>query len=746
MTEHRDPAVLPLQHAVEAAIIAIVYFVMGYVGQVMAIQPGNVTVVWPPSGIALAVLMMIGPRSLVGIWIGAFAINFHGFGLAEGTTDFLPGVLAAVSIAVGSCLQPLLGWVLMRRFVEADNPVDNLNDAVRFGGIAVAMCLVSASIGVPSLGLAGLMEWQNAAFTWATWWLGDTAGVLVFMPLTMFVMGRSLVKGAILAVLLIIGVGATYATHQSMVSEAESAWAERGERAADRLTSTMLFWLDLSYAPLQGFGAMFNGSENVTEDEFLDAVDSFEDSQSEFFPASIAFLTQNEGGKWRIEMSSDDSGQFAIGSDLSGIPAASKAIAAAREFPGQVILGAAYRDNAGRTKGLATLEARNENMEGVLIALVDLNKMIEGLFQLRDPDGMSLRLSVSIAGAKFGSKSALVYGRPKPPEDTVKSVSIRSLSAKSQLEFTWDISPKFRGGPVTDLAAFVLIGGIVGTVVLTLFIGFLLAQHEKISMAVEERTAEVAQKSDLLKAVLDSMAQAVIAFDKDLHLVTWNDKLVDIRGYTPEMLEEGRPFSNFMRHDVERNEFGPGDPEKIFDEKVENAHDFSHHEFERQRPDGTFIEVRGGPIPGGGFVSTYSDITDRKQVEEQVRESEQRLLGILEQSPVGVWITRMDDDPRIVFANSRVAQMIGLNKDDIVGKSPTDIGYGAKSEEMNELMMSGSPVTNHEMLLERADGSAMWGLFTITEIEYEGRPARLGWAYEITQRKEAETKLEGQLD
>ncbi|MEE8350796.1 MAG: PAS-domain containing protein, partial [Rhodospirillales bacterium] len=140
--------------------------------------------------------------------------------------------------------------------------------------------------------------------------------------------------------------------------------------------------------------------------------------------------------------------------------------------------------------------------------------------------------------------------------------------------------------------------------------------QDELEDRVTARTEEVATKTELLKTVLDSLSDGIVAFDKDLRLIAANDRLHDIRGYPKEMVTEGTPFEDFMRHDVANEEFGPGDPEKINREKIHKAGQFLSHEFERQRPDGSYIEVRGGPIPGGGFVSTYTDITERKDAED----------------------------------------------------------------------------------------------------------------------------------
>ena len=130
---------------------------------------------------------------------------------------------------------------------------------------------------------------------------------------------------------------------------------------------------------------------------------------------------------------------------------------------------------------------------------------------------------------------------------------------------------------------------------------------------------EVGERSNLLQAVLGAMTQGIVAFDKDLKLISWNDQYMKIRDYPEQLVHAGADFADFMKYDVERREFKQDDPEFGVQEQVARAREFEPHEFERQRPDGTFIEVRGGPIPGGGFVSTYSDITKRKQAEVEIK-------------------------------------------------------------------------------------------------------------------------------
>jgi PAS domain S-box-containing protein len=131
----------------------------------------------------------------------------------------------------------------------------------------------------------------------------------------------------------------------------------------------------------------------------------------------------------------------------------------------------------------------------------------------------------------------------------------------------------------------------------------------------DDRTAEVRRQGDLIRAVLDSMTVGVAAYDAELRLVAWNRQFIKIRDYPESLIHQGAAFEDLMAYDIARGEFGPGDPDHLLSEAVETARRFERHAFERQRPDGSFVEVRGGPIAGGGFVSTFADITERKRTE-----------------------------------------------------------------------------------------------------------------------------------
>lgn len=121
---------------------------------------------------------------------------------------------------------------------------------------------------------------------------------------------------------------------------------------------------------------------------------------------------------------------------------------------------------------------------------------------------------------------------------------------------------------------------------------------------IKEREREIAATSAYLRAALDNMDQGISMTDAELNLVAFNHRFLELLEFPADLFQQGDPFENFIRYNAERGEYGPGDTEQQVRERVELALRCEPHVFERVRPDGMAIEIRGNPMPGGGFVTT----------------------------------------------------------------------------------------------------------------------------------------------
>ncbi len=175
-----------LPYAAAVLIVAVGYYVSGRLGLLLAIPPGYATAVWPASGIALAGVLLFGYRVWPGIVLGSFCVNVGTSFDATSTATILKSVSLATGIGVGAALQAVVGAFLIRRIVGFPDPLDREKDILRFLGLGGPVsCLVNATFGVTALLLGGVIPGANSLFTWWTWWVGDTIGVLIFTPLAL---------------------------------------------------------------------------------------------------------------------------------------------------------------------------------------------------------------------------------------------------------------------------------------------------------------------------------------------------------------------------------------------------------------------------------------------------------------------------------------------------------------------------------------------------------------------------------
>jgi len=129
----------------------------------------------------------------------------------------------------------------------------------------------------------------------------------------------------------------------------------------------------------------------------------------------------------------------------------------------------------------------------------------------------------------------------------------------------------------------------------------------------------------MLQAGLDLLDQGFTVFDAELRLVAWNRAFFEVLDFPERLTFIGAPFDSFMRYNAQRGEYGPGDVEELVAHRVRLARAFTRHYAERSRPNGQIIAVRGEPLPGGGFVTLYSDITERRGYERLIQEQNTEL-------------------------------------------------------------------------------------------------------------------------
>jgi PAS domain S-box-containing protein len=166
----RVPSSFSALNLATIAVVALVYYITGKLGLRLAFLHASASPVWPPAGIALAAVLLVGYRVWPGIFLGAFLVNITTMG----------SVISTLGIATGNTIEACLGAYLARRFAHGQNAYERSQDVIKFWVLAgMVSTAVAATFGVTSLCLTGFAEWANYGSIWLTWWFGDATGVFV---------------------------------------------------------------------------------------------------------------------------------------------------------------------------------------------------------------------------------------------------------------------------------------------------------------------------------------------------------------------------------------------------------------------------------------------------------------------------------------------------------------------------------------------------------------------------------------
>lgn len=139
-----------------------------------------------------------------------------------------------------------------------------------------------------------------------------------------------------------------------------------------------------------------------------------------------------------------------------------------------------------------------------------------------------------------------------------------------------------------------------------------ISDRQKLNCRLEQNLKLLGERTSLLQAIIDNFPGGIGFFDRDLRIVLCNERAKAILDLPERLFADGPPLlEDVLRFNALRGEYGPGDVENQVATKLALARDRTTYHFERERQDGTVLDVRGLPIDNGGFITTYMDITER---------------------------------------------------------------------------------------------------------------------------------------
>jgi Na+/proline symporter/signal transduction histidine kinase/CheY-like chemotaxis protein len=152
-------------------------------------------------------------------------------------------------------------------------------------------------------------------------------------------------------------------------------------------------------------------------------------------------------------------------------------------------------------------------------------------------------------------------------------------------------------------------------------------QLEEVATIVDEASELFDFSRGLLQGAIEHISHGIAVVDKQLRLVAWNQRYLELFSFPAGLIQVGRPIADVIRHNAVNGLCGPGDPEMHVKRRVDHLERGTAHISSRTRADGRVIEVQGNPMPAGGFVMSFTDITVFREAEKALKEANENLEG-----------------------------------------------------------------------------------------------------------------------
>lgn len=148
---------------------------------------------------------------------------------------------------------------------------------------------------------------------------------------------------------------------------------------------------------------------------------------------------------------------------------------------------------------------------------------------------------------------------------------------------------------------------------------------EDIVSIVDEASQAVQFNQELLHTTIENIDQGISVADKNQCIVAWNTRYLEMFEYPSGLIYVGRSIADIIRYNAERGECGPGDVEEHVNKRLNYVKAGTPHRFQRYRQNGMVVEMHGRPMPGGGFVTSFTDITEHKKTQQELIETNENL-------------------------------------------------------------------------------------------------------------------------
>ena len=750
--------------------VAVAYVVAGKLSLLLALPPGYASAVFPPAGIAIAAVLAGGVAFLPWVFAGSLVLNLWvGAGVPGGLT--LASAVSAAAIALASAGQAEVARRSLRRWVGISLALDSPRDVMLFILLLPAACLVSATFSVPMLVGLGIIPAAAAPGSWLSWWVGDTLGAILFVPVALAFLGEPapLWRSRRLTVALPLALAFTLSV---LIFVRNSAWEEQESlkdfRAASLDLAKQLQMRfeeqELVLEHLDAFLTREVGRE-VTPLEFRQfarrVLDRFPMIQAiEWAPLVPAARRAAFEARHRLDhpgfviLERDAAGNLAkaapredylpitlveplepnrgvLGFDL--LSTQNRAGIARRVLAGGATLATpplTLVQERGAQAGILLMDRvrSGPNAPGIVLTALRMGDFLQPL--LADHQD---RLDVRLLDAATGQP---LHVSARPPDATR---AVERTLAYGQRAIVLQVAPsaaylrEHQGWQSVAMLAVTLFGsGMLGA-----FLLLVTGHASRVGSLVRERTRDLEREMAKTRALLQAATDGIHIVDLAGNIVECNQAFAAMLGYRREEL-----LGEHMRL-IARD----GMPEAVRREVEAPSGESKPFTFEARhwRKDGTprevevsalRLELDGEPL----LLASARDITDRNAATAQLR----KLSLAVEQSPASVIVT--DPGGTIEYVNEATCRESGYTREELIGRNPRVFKSGyTTDEEYAQLWQTLLAGRSWRGVLRnrRKDGSYAWDSAQISPVVDEsGRITHfIGIRENVTERRAMEDRL-----
>ncbi|MFI5211307.1 MAG: PAS domain S-box protein [Ignavibacteria bacterium] len=677
-------------------IVFTAYFCLGKLGLKLAFENISATAFWPPTGLAIAVFLLRGYKLWPAVIAGAFLVNFT-------TTGDL---VTSIFIAAGNTAEGLLAAYLVNRYAAgkfAFNKIQNIFRYVLYAGAAATM--VSAVTGVTSLAIKGFVQWDRYPAVWLTWWLGDMTGALLIGPLLILWFHfrkfrwdkNKFLEGACITLLIAFicvieftpySIAAAKHYPFSYIIIPPFVWI--AFRYNQRFAATAAFFVSVValWGTLNGYGPFIADNANNS----LLFLQSFICIVTVMSVSFASMITEKHKIELRIRNSEN----------------------MLRDFVENASIGMQWIDPEG-----IILWANKTEMD--LLGYKKENYIGRHFSEFHNDKIIACEIMERLAGNEKLENFEVKL--------ICKNGSIKTILLSSEV---YRINGKFVHSrcfsrDITEIK---------------LMEAALRSHRDALHEAEKRRKQE-------LENILETLPAGAYTCDHSGLITYYNKKAVQIWGREPKLNDPMDRYCGSFKlyignETVKHNECWTA--KAIMENKCYNG-----EEIIVEQPSGRRLTVmahanllydESGILTGA--VNMLVDITDRKNLETALRESEQRFQAIFKQVSVG--IAQFDLDGKFVLVNDRYCEIIGRTQNEVLNLNFRDIthpdDYDNSAELFSRMITEGRDYIIEKRYL-KPDGSLVWIKKSVSLIrDNAGTPLFVvAICSDVTEQKRAEESL-----